>query len=199
MKYSSLFTHPSQTPINRAFGKVKSRLNSSPLFTQVSATTHKGGIQQIQLPHLLFLPEFDEQISLFLLDQREIRKHFRASSQIPGFVQFFMLLLFFKIFPDGWRVVKSGEELSLLFTLPNALFIGVGEGWVKSIWQKNLPLHTRHYPPSLHSISHFSEYDCKSNQFARRFQLFTTIPLHFSCKWGKRRLVLAHFIAIALT
>ena len=24
MKYSSLFTHPSQTPINRAFGKVKS-------------------------------------------------------------------------------------------------------------------------------------------------------------------------------
>ena len=29
-------------------------------------------------------------------------------------------------------MVKSGEELSLLFTLGNALFIGVYEGWVKS-------------------------------------------------------------------
>ena len=29
-------------------------------------------------------------------------------------------------------MVKSGEELSLLFTLGNALFIGVCEGWVKS-------------------------------------------------------------------
>ena len=28
--------------------------------------------------------------------------------------------------------VKSGEELSLLFILTNALFIGVCEGWVKS-------------------------------------------------------------------
>lgn len=30
-KYSSLFTLPSQTPINRAFGEVKSSRNSSPL------------------------------------------------------------------------------------------------------------------------------------------------------------------------
>ena len=29
-------------------------------------------------------------------------------------------------------MVKSGEELSLLFTLGNALFIGVCGGWVKS-------------------------------------------------------------------
>ena len=29
-------------------------------------------------------------------------------------------------------MVKSGEELSLLFTSSNALFIGVCEGWVKS-------------------------------------------------------------------
>ena len=28
--------------------------------------------------------------------------------------------------------MKSGEELSLLFTLGNALFIGVCGGWVKS-------------------------------------------------------------------
>ena len=41
MKYSSLFTHPSHLPINRAFGEVKSRLNSSPLFTYVSATIIK--------------------------------------------------------------------------------------------------------------------------------------------------------------
>ena len=29
-------------------------------------------------------------------------------------------------------MVKSGEELSLLFTSPNALFIGRYKGWVKS-------------------------------------------------------------------
>ena len=29
-------------------------------------------------------------------------------------------------------MVKSGEELQDLFTSPNALFIGVCEGWVKS-------------------------------------------------------------------
>ena len=38
--------------------------------------------------------------------------------------------------PPLWVVaetwVKSGEELSLLFTSPNALFIGRCEGWVKS-------------------------------------------------------------------
>jgi hypothetical protein len=33
LKYSSLFTPPSQTPINRAFGEVKRFCNSSPLFT----------------------------------------------------------------------------------------------------------------------------------------------------------------------
>ena len=78
MKYSSLFTHPSQAPINRAYDEVKSRLNSSPLFTQVSATTHKGGIRQIQLPSLLFLLEFDEQIRLSLLDL-EISQPFSVS------------------------------------------------------------------------------------------------------------------------
>ena len=74
MKYSSLFTHLSQTPINRAFGEVKSRLNSSPLFTALHlclSDNHKGGIRQIQLPGLLFLLEFDKHISLSLLDQRE--------------------------------------------------------------------------------------------------------------------------------
>ena len=33
---------------------------------------------------------------------------------------------------ERWRVVKSGEELRELFTSPNALFIGVCEGKVKS-------------------------------------------------------------------
>ena len=33
LKYSSLFTYPSQPPINRAFGEVKRSCNSSPLFT----------------------------------------------------------------------------------------------------------------------------------------------------------------------
>ena len=32
---------------------------------------------------------------------------------------------------EGW--VKSGEEFRELFTSPNALFIGICEGWVKSI------------------------------------------------------------------
>ena len=110
MKYSSLFTHPSQTSINRAFDEVKSRLNSSPLFTtlhhssplftQVSATTNKGGIRQFQLPSLLFLLEFDEQIRLSLLDGEErwrVVKSCGTSSprQTPclsGFAR------------DGWRV-----------------------------------------------------------------------------------------------
>ena len=34
--------------------------------------------------------------------------------------------------PYGCREVKSGEELRELFTSPNALFIGVCEGTVKS-------------------------------------------------------------------
>ena len=142
MKYSSLFTHPSQAPINRAYDEVKSRLNSSPLFTtlhhssplftQVSATTHKGSIRQNQLPSLLFLLEFDEQISLSLLDMREIWTIFCHHLRWHVFLQFFMLSLFFKMFPYGWREVKSGEELRDLFTSPNALFIGDSEEWVKS-------------------------------------------------------------------
>ena len=74
LKYSSLFTYPSQLPINRAFGEVKSRLNSSPLFTTLHlclSDNHKGGIRQIQLPGLLVLLEFDKHIRLSLLDHRE--------------------------------------------------------------------------------------------------------------------------------
>ena len=81
MKYSSLFTHPSQAPINRAYDEVKSRLNSSPLFTALHlclSDNHKGGIRQFQLPSLLFLLEFDEQISLSLLDL-EISEPFSVS------------------------------------------------------------------------------------------------------------------------
>ena len=148
MKYSSLFTHPSQAPINRAFGEVKSRLNSSPLFTQVSATTHKGSIRQNQLPSLLFLLEFDEQISLSLLDMREIWTIFCHHLRWHVFLQFFMLSLFFKMFPYGWREVKSGEEFQELFTSQNALFIGVCEGWVKSeeYLAKNSAATYRHSP-----------------------------------------------------
>ena len=106
MKYSSLFTHPSHLPINRAFGEVKSRLNSSPLFTTLHlclSDNHKGCIRQIQLPGLLVLLEFDKHISCPFLTRENV---------------------------PLW--VKRGEELRELFTSPNALFIGVCEGWVKS-------------------------------------------------------------------
>ena len=102
MKYSSLFTQPPQTPINRAFPRVKSRLNSSPLFTQVSKPVPS-------------LPE------------RNLN-HFRSSSQMTRFCTILHAIYFFKV--PLW--VKSGEELRELFTSPNALFIGVCEGWVKS-------------------------------------------------------------------
>ena len=137
MEYSSLFTHPLQPPINRAFGEVKSRLNSSPLFTQVSATTHKGGIRQIQIPSLLFMLEFDEQISLSLLDLREIWTIF--CHHLWWYVFFIILhtiIIFFKMFPYGWREVKSGEEwwrvagpLHLAKRPVYRGFRGMGEEW----------------------------------------------------------------------
>ena len=80
-------------------------------------------------------------------------------------------------------------KYSSLFTSPNALFIGVCEGWVKSeeYLAKFSAATYRHYPLSLHSINLVSECDCKSTQFARRIQLFPTIPLRFSGKWGKKK------------
>ena len=98
--------------------------------------------------------------------------------------------------------MKSGEELRELFTSPNALFIGVYEGRVKSeeyLAKFSAATYCRlillldtvatpyHSTLSLHSICLFSECDCKSTQFPRRFQLFPTIPLRFSCKWGKKK------------
>ena len=88
--------------------------HSSPLFTQVSATTHKGGIRQIQLPSLLFLLEFDEQIRLSLLDGEErwrVVKSCRTSSprQTPCLSRFAR---------DGWRV-KSISWLHCLFKSRN--------------------------------------------------------------------------------
>ena len=52
------------------------------------------------------------------------------------------------MFPYGWREVKSGEEFQELFTSPNALFIGVCEGWVKSeeYLAKNSAATYRHSP-----------------------------------------------------
>ena len=110
MKYSSLFTHPSHLPINRAFGEVKSRLNSSPLFTTLHlclSDNHKGGSRQIQLPGLLVLLEFDKHISLSLLDQREC--------SLMG--------------EERWRVVKSCGNSSPRQT---PCLSGVRVGWVKS-------------------------------------------------------------------
>ena len=54
MKYSSLFTHPSQIPINRAFGEVKSSRNSSPLFT------HKGTFSLVKKGQTYMLIELKQ-------------------------------------------------------------------------------------------------------------------------------------------
>ena len=142
MKYSSLFTHPSQTSINRAFGEVKSRLNSSPLFTALHlclSDNHKGGIRQIQLPGLLFLLEFDKHISLSLLDKREC--------SLMG--------------EERWRVVKSCGNSSPRQTPCLSGF--ARERWrVKSIWQNSLPLHTVatycHYTPIAALFSGWRKY-----------------------------------------
>ena len=98
--------------------------------------------------------------------------------------------------------MKSGEELRELFTSPNALFIGVCEGRVKSeeylakfsaatfccmILLLDTAAKYCCYTLSQHSINLVSECDCKSTQFPRRFQLFPTIPLRFSCKRGKKK------------
>ena len=123
MKYSSLFTHPSHLPINRAFGEVKSRLNSSPLFTTLHlclSDNHKGGIRQIQLPGLLVLLEFDKHISLSLLDQREC--------SLMG--------------EERWRVVKSCRTSSPRQT--PCLSGGARGGWrVKSISWLHYLLNSR--------------------------------------------------------
>ena len=104
---------------------------------------------------------------------------------------------------ERWRVVKSCGNSSPRQTPCLSGF--AREGWrVKSIWQNSLPLHSvawfcclillldtvatpYHSTLSLHSFCLFSECDCKSTQFPRRFQLFPTIPLRFSCKWGKKK------------
>ena len=92
--------------------------HSSPLFTQVSATTHKGGIRQIQLPSLLFLLEFDEQIRQSLLDLRE-----RGGE-------------------EWWRVVKSCRTSSPRQT-PCLSGVARDRWRVKSISISSLPVRSR--------------------------------------------------------
>ena len=58
--------------------------------------------------------------------------------------------------PPLWVVaeiwVKSGEELSLLFTSPNALIIGVCEGWVKSEEYFMTPLFIQISKSRIHGV-----------------------------------------------
>ena len=58
--------------------------------------------------------------------------------------------------PPLWVVaetwVKSGEELSLLFTSPNTLFIGACEGWVKSEEYFMTPLFIQISKSRIHGV-----------------------------------------------
>ena len=58
--------------------------------------------------------------------------------------------------PPLWVVaetwVKSGEELRDLFTSPNALFIGVCEGWVKSEEYFMTPLFIQISKSRIHGV-----------------------------------------------
>ena len=85
--------------------------------------------------------------------QREVWTTFDHHLRWSVFCRILHAIIILKMFPYGWREVKSGEELRELFTPPNALFIGVCEGWVKSeeylakfsaatYCRKILPLHT---------------------------------------------------------
>ena len=49
-------------------------------------------------------------------------------------------------------MVKSGEELQDLFTSPNALFIGVCEGWVKSEEYFMIPLFIQISKSRIHGV-----------------------------------------------
>ena len=203
MKYSSLFTHPSQAPINRAFGEVKSRLNSSPLFTTLHlclSDNHKGGIRQIQLPSLLFLLEFDEQISLSLLDLREIWTIFCHHLRWHVFLQFFILSLFLKMFTYGWREVKSGEELRDLFTSPNALFIGDSEEWVKS---EEYYFSLNEIPLQMYQITkRMLDFIHQASVFPYLLSKFTTkfhIPTSFESSDKNERLEIPVFCSILRT
>ena len=117
--------------------------------------------------------------------QREVWTTFDHHLRWSVFCRILHAIIILKMFPYGWREVKSGEELRELFTPPNALFIGVCGGWVKS--EEYLAKFSATTPLSLHSFYLFSECDCKSTQFPRRFQLFPTIPLRYSGKWGKKK------------
>ena len=64
--------------------------------------------------------------------QREVWTTFDHHLRWSVFCRILHAIIILKMFPYGWREVKSGEELRELFTPPNALFIGVCEGWVKS-------------------------------------------------------------------
>ena len=84
--------------------------------------------------------------------QREVWTTFDHHLRWSVFCRILHAIIILKMFPYGWREVKSGEELRELFTSPNALFIGVCEGKVKSeeylakfsaatYWCNILPLH----------------------------------------------------------
>ena len=64
--------------------------------------------------------------------QREVWTTFDHHLRWSVFCRILHAIIILKMFPYGWREVKSGEELRELFTSPNALFIGVCEGKVKS-------------------------------------------------------------------
>ena len=64
--------------------------------------------------------------------QREVWTTFDHHLRWSVFCRILHAIIILKMFPYGWREVKSGEELRELFTPPNALFIGVCGGKVKS-------------------------------------------------------------------
>ena len=88
---------------------------------------------------------------------------------------------------EWWRVART------LHPAKRPVYRGLrgkGEEWRvfgKILCRYLLLQHTDTTPLSLHSFYLISECDCKSTQFARRIQLFPTIPLRFSCKWGKKK------------
>ena len=123
MKYSSLFTQPPQTPINRAFPRVKSWLNSSPLFTTLHLDILFIGLRWVNRAFLFhgLRTDFKRKIDLFGFWRKSHRFGF-------PFGRRFSIHRFSQIFR-----VKSGEEWRT--TLHPCKFLSYrylhpfGEGW----------------------------------------------------------------------
>ena len=153
MKYSSLFTHPSQSPINRAFGEVKSRLHSSPLFTTLHPSLscyRKGGFWQIQLPSPLFLLSFFLDVHLWVkrgeewwrvagtlhLVKRPVYRGLRGMGEewrVLSSLSWLMTQLFFCVLK--WRKLFFSLAFPILFTN----FVASFPRWLaKGCWLRSL-------------------------------------------------------------